>query len=375
MNFNEPFTLIDTTNNTNENLEIFIFGEIDDLTSHNFINRLQDIDKNTPLTIRLSSEGGNVIDGLKIGEIIKNFNDTTCIIEGICFSIATFIALNCKKVLMTENSYFLIHNPWSYAIGDSKELMNHSENLKTIEQDLINFYINKTGISETIIKDLMQKEKWISSSQALELKFIDGIIEENDNLYNFKNIFNRFKDNIPKEFIKIYKQQNKTIKDDSMKHKDELIKTENLELKDSVKLQDEVQETENIKTEATEEEKLDIILKEIREEIFKTVENLNLLKDEVMNMKKETVEFEAKESEVKNIIEKDDILKMLELNIDKEIIIDAIKENKSYQDVLEVQIKNKMNSVKSISDDIVIDNRKKETNKQNSYIHYPTMNK
>src|SRR5947209_12163091 len=52
-----------------------------------------------PLTIRLSSPGGSVFDGLAMHNLLAKYpGDTKLIVDGVCCSIATVLALGAKHV-------------------------------------------------------------------------------------------------------------------------------------------------------------------------------------------------------------------------------------------------------------------------------------
>ena len=70
----------------------------------------------------------------------------------------------------TFNAY-VNYDEW---IVGEKELSK--EELKAIENNLIDFYSQQTGIDNQVIQSLMQEDKFISSDAALELKFATEIL-------------------------------------------------------------------------------------------------------------------------------------------------------------------------------------------------------
>ena len=306
-----PFALVDKS--PQDYTEVFIFSEIDELTCYTIINRLENVSKDTPLKIHISSEGGDVISGFKIAEYLKTFNYTEAYIEGVCFSIATLIALSTNKVYMTKNSFFLIHNPFTEISGDANKMEATIETLRNIENNLIHCYIEKTNLDVDYIKNIMNKEEWMSSSRAMELGFIDEIIEDRYNIYNYKNILNKFGDNVPRTFINKYKDAYKInkgetiMKDHNIENKEEQEIKNEVEEKVEDKIEDKIEDVveakkgdeekvEDIKNEKDDEDgpykKMDSILSEIRD-LLK-----DLKKDKVENKVEDKIENKKDELEI-----------------------------------------------------------------------------
>ena len=65
----------------------------------------------------------------------------------------------------------MIHNAWSYAEGDANAMRKMAEDLEKITKPSLNIYVNKTGLSEEKVKEMMDREEWITSQEAFELGF------------------------------------------------------------------------------------------------------------------------------------------------------------------------------------------------------------
>lgn len=131
------------------------------------------------INVHISSPGGYVYEGWTIGNIIANSNLTsTALIEGFCASIATFIALSCNKVLMSETSQFMIHNASSFVGGNASEMKKQVALLESIDSQLINKYLKKSNLSKEQIKELMDQEKFMTAEEAIKFGFVDGYMEK-----------------------------------------------------------------------------------------------------------------------------------------------------------------------------------------------------
>ena len=70
----------------------------------------------------------------------------------------------------------MIHNPWGDAWGDSDDVQKYADQLKAIEDKVIDFYVAKTGGDREAIDQMMKSETWMSAKQAKELGFVTDII-------------------------------------------------------------------------------------------------------------------------------------------------------------------------------------------------------
>ena len=128
------------------------------------------------ITLHIHSPGGYVTEGFAIHDYIRSLGKpVTAIIEGMCYSIATVIALAGDKRIMTSNSNFMIHNPWGFAVGDSEELKKYADELKKAEQKVADFYAAKTGITSEQALELMKAETFMTPEDALAKGFITEI--------------------------------------------------------------------------------------------------------------------------------------------------------------------------------------------------------
>lgn len=128
------------------------------------------------ITLHIHSPGGYVTEGFAIHDYIRSLGKpVTTIVEGMCYSIATVIALAGDKRLMTSNSEFMIHNPWGGAWGESSEIQKYADDLKQLEQKVADFYAAKTKITSEEGLELMKDETFMTPETALEKGFITEI--------------------------------------------------------------------------------------------------------------------------------------------------------------------------------------------------------
>ena len=164
---------------------IDLYGDIGDygLTADVLISEIRRSGTDN-LILNISSLGGNVNDALQIYDFIKSFRgNVVAKITGLTASSATIISMAADTVEMSENSLFLIHNVWTpMAVGNAEDLEKSAEELRKIDDILINIYKKKTKKNKTEIASLMAEEKWLNAKEAQALGFIDKIYKPNMNL-------------------------------------------------------------------------------------------------------------------------------------------------------------------------------------------------
>ena len=74
----------------------------------------------------------------------------------------------------------MIHNAWTYAMGNAEELRKQAEDLEKITQASVNAYVNRAKISEEEIKKLMDEETWITAEEAVEYGLATRTEKEED---------------------------------------------------------------------------------------------------------------------------------------------------------------------------------------------------
>lgn len=170
--------------------QINIVGSIGgwEVSLQNVMEQVKSLGNVDEYLVIINSGGGEVFEGYAIYNYLLSLNKPiTTRGVGIVASIATVIFLAGKNRQLYNNTQFLIHNPWSMTEGDATEFIKKAEELKVIENNLIDFYSQQTGIDNSVIQSLMNEDKFISSDAALELKFATEILSPVKAFATFKN--------------------------------------------------------------------------------------------------------------------------------------------------------------------------------------------
>lgn len=164
---------------------IDLYGEIsdvtwwgDEITPTQFKGDLDKLGDIKNLDIHINSGGGDVFAGFTIYNILSRHSaHKTVYIDGLAASIASLIAMAGDEIIMPTNSMMMIHNAWAAIAGNAKELRDMADELDKVDGLLRSTYVNKTGMSEDEIADLMANESWFTADEALEKGFATSVEE------------------------------------------------------------------------------------------------------------------------------------------------------------------------------------------------------
>jgi ATP-dependent Clp endopeptidase proteolytic subunit ClpP len=157
---------------------IYIYSQIGQggVTAESIRKKLNNSFEN--VIVHINSPGGEVYEGYTIYNILRNSGKKiTVVIEGLCASIATLIACAGDRIKMSPTAEFMIHNPMVGIEGDSDDLRKVADQLDNIKKTIIAAYKKKTNKSEEELWKMMDKETFLSASQAKDFGFVDEIDE------------------------------------------------------------------------------------------------------------------------------------------------------------------------------------------------------
>ena len=98
------------------------------------------------VTVYINSPGGDVFAAAEIYTALREHKGRVTVkITGIAASAASVIAMAGDEVLMSPVAYMMVHDPWTYAAGNYREMEHQAAILKEIGEGLIAAYTAKTG--------------------------------------------------------------------------------------------------------------------------------------------------------------------------------------------------------------------------------------
>lgn len=194
-----------------EEADIYIFGEIvsykwddADTTAASFQKDLKELGEVNQINLHINSPGGSVFEGIAIGNMLKQHKaHVTAHVDALAASIASVIVASCDKVVMPENSMLMIHNPWTFSMGNAKELRKQADDLDKIAESSVVTYLSKASdkLSEEKIKEIMDEETWLSAAEAYEYGLCDVVESANQMAASIsKKLFEAYQ-NVPAKLL------------------------------------------------------------------------------------------------------------------------------------------------------------------------------
>lgn len=129
------------------------------------------------LNVRVNSPGGYVWEGLAIANAIRGHGSASTFVDGLAASMGSVIFLAGSRRVMAEGSRLMIHNPTSFAGGESDDLRKEADVLDGIADDMAQMYSDATGGKVTKKKciEMMDAETWLGPAEAVEMGFAHAV--------------------------------------------------------------------------------------------------------------------------------------------------------------------------------------------------------
>jgi len=163
---------------------LYIYGDIvtedlkwfeSDVSGHELVQQLDQLDVDL-INVYINSYGGFVSEAWAIHNALKRQKAkirTVC--EGFACSAASLIFMAGDERIMLDTSALWIHNVQAFAAGDYKKLQSEAEGAKKLTELGMQIYLEHVNLSEEELAAMMDKETWISPTEALEWGFATAI--------------------------------------------------------------------------------------------------------------------------------------------------------------------------------------------------------
>lgn len=147
------------------------------------VNRMLDrlSNEQEEVTICINSGGGSVFAASEIYSSLKSHKGTvTAEIVGIAASAASVFAMAADVVTISPTAQIMIHNAAMGNYGDHKSMDQAGKILQGVNDSIRQAYLRKTGMTAEELTTLMDEETWMTAERAVEKKFADRIMFEEE---------------------------------------------------------------------------------------------------------------------------------------------------------------------------------------------------
>lgn len=181
---------------------------------------MKDIKEDEDIELEINSYGGDVFLGIDLCNTLRSHKgEVTVVITGIAASAASVIAMGADKIKIYNNAQMMIHNAWTFAMGNAKELRKVADDLESINESVLASYTHR--LDADIAKKLLDDETYFSAKKAKEYGLVDEIIGDAE----VEEVESKIFENKAKEFnnkISTFKSAGKLVA--TMKPDEPLIK-------------------------------------------------------------------------------------------------------------------------------------------------------
>lgn len=153
------------------------------ITAKSFVAELEKLPEAVrTIRVHINSPGGDVFGALNIANALRDQRASRgrkveTIVEGLAASAASVIVMAGDPVRMSDNALLMIHNPWTYAIGEAADMQKAAEELDKVRNTLVTTYQWHSELDDGEIKALMDAVTWMDADDAIDKGFADEVVE------------------------------------------------------------------------------------------------------------------------------------------------------------------------------------------------------
>ena len=143
---------------------------------------LDNENSNQPIYLYINSPGGSVIAGLAIFDTLQHIKSEVVTINlGLAASMASFLlcAGSRGRRYALPHSRVMIHQPMGGAQGQAEDIRVEAAQILRIKQNIVQTYARMTGQSEQKVAMDLDRDHFLSASEALSYGLIDEIVQPN----------------------------------------------------------------------------------------------------------------------------------------------------------------------------------------------------
>lgn len=129
-----------------------------------------------PIWLHINSHGGEVHSAFAAADQIATIpTPIYSIVEGSAASAATILSVICKRRYITPHSFMLIHQISTMAWGTYEDMKDMMGLLDHTMDSLGRLYADHSKLSIEQIRQMLQRDTWMTARQALDNGFVDEI--------------------------------------------------------------------------------------------------------------------------------------------------------------------------------------------------------
>ena len=133
------------------------------------------------LKVRINSPGGDAWEGVAIYNLLRSLQmPVSVLIDGQAASAASVIAMAGKPIVMSRASMMMIHEPWTFALGNAREYRSLADRLEALSDEMAAIYARRSGQDLAAVTEWMREEEEMYGLVAVGRGFADAIIDDDE---------------------------------------------------------------------------------------------------------------------------------------------------------------------------------------------------
>lgn len=145
------------------------------VSATDFVRQINELKVDT-IHLRINSPGGEIFAAQAMCQAIReNSAKVIAHVDGYAASAASWLALACDEVLISEGGYFMIHKAMTIAWGNADEFRKQVDLLDKLDATLVDGYVKETGQEAQQITDWMTAETWFNAEESVKYGFADAV--------------------------------------------------------------------------------------------------------------------------------------------------------------------------------------------------------
>lgn len=128
------------------------------------------------LEVHINSGGGDVFDGIAIGNAIRaHKGPVTTVVDGLAASIASVIMQAGAERVVQPGAMVMIHDAFGLCVGNAAEMAKMAETLDQVSGNIAAIYADRGGRSAAEWRDAMTQETWYTADETVAAGLADRV--------------------------------------------------------------------------------------------------------------------------------------------------------------------------------------------------------
>ena len=131
----------------------------------------------TPIWLHISSNGGDLFTGFSIADQLRMIKSPIyTIVEGVCASAATLIAMVGTERYILPSSFMMVHQLSGSFWGTHDQFQDEQFLQEMLMTSLVAFYEEQTRLDESQLRQMLSRNTWMNAEKCVATGFANKIL-------------------------------------------------------------------------------------------------------------------------------------------------------------------------------------------------------